>query len=316
MGLTQSILSIMKAHPDHQPYLRQARRQRIDTAVHTLEGILKGIAIDRHINHDEAKELTSWCDDYCDLIEKHPFVEIVPQINATLEKGMLDPSDQKDIVWVCQSLSAQSEFYDEITTDIQILQGVLHGVLADSAITTEEATQLAKWIEENEHLKGCYPYDELDSLLISVLKDGKIDEAEGRQLQRFFEDFISYSLSKRMRKAREAAGLSIKTQLPGICASCPEIEFSERVFCFTGASRRAVRRELTEVVIERGGEIRDSVTPDLHYLVVGAAGNPCWAFSCYGRKIEEAVSHRKNGHRLLIVHENDFWDAVEDSGLR
>src|ERR1041385_6189523 len=128
----------MKAHLDHQPYMRFARRQRIDTAVHTLEGIFKGIAIDRHINHEEAKELTAWCDDYHDLLEKHPFVEIVPQINATLEKGMVDPPDQKDIVWVCQNLSSQSEFYDEITSDIQILQGVLHGVLADSVITTEE----------------------------------------------------------------------------------------------------------------------------------------------------------------------------------
>jgi NAD-dependent DNA ligase len=302
----------MSLHPDHQSYIRCARQQRIDTAVHTLEGILKGIAIDRKINHEEAAELTAWCSDFHDLLDKHPFQEILPQISETLARGALNSHDQKDIVWACQNASSGSVFYDQITSDIQVLQGILHGVLADSIITTEEAVELAKWVEANNALKGCYPYDELDSLLTTVLSDGKAEPDESAKLKAFFEDFINYSLSKRMRHARGASNLSLKTPLPGICATCPKIEFREKVFCFTGASRRAVRRELSEAVINRGGIVRDGVYPDLHYLVVGAAGNPCWAFSCYGRKIEEAVGLRRNGHRLVIVHENDFWDAVAD----
>lgn len=39
------------------------RRQRIDRAIHTLEGILKGVAIDNVITPAEAKELKAWCDD-------------------------------------------------------------------------------------------------------------------------------------------------------------------------------------------------------------------------------------------------------------
>lgn len=48
------------------------------------------------------------------------------------------------------------------------------------------------------------------------------------------------------------------------------------------------------------------------FLVVGADGNPCWAFACYGRKVEMAIDYRKQGCKLLIVHENDFWDAARD----
>jgi hypothetical protein len=264
------------------------------------------------INAAEAAELTAWCDDCRDLLDKHPFQEIVPQINAALKGGAIEAAQQKDIVWVCQNLSTESIYYDEVTSDVQVLHGILHGVLADGVITTEEALELAGWVEASDHLKGYYPYDELDSLLTSVLKDGKVDEEESRQLKSFFEDFINYSLAKRVKQAREAARLSIKTRLPGICATCPEIKFAEKVFCFTGASRRAVRRELGEAVVTRGGTVREAITVDLNYLVVGSAGNPCWAFSCYGRKIEEAVTLRKGGHRLLIVHENDFWDAVAD----
>jgi hypothetical protein len=30
-----------------------------------------------------------------------------------------------------------------------------------------------------------------------------------------------------------------------------------------------------------------------------------WAFACFGRKIEEAYSMRRDGHHVLIVHEVD-----------
>ena len=46
--------------------------------------------------------------------------------------------------------------------------------------------------------------------------------------------------------------------------------------------------------------------------MVGNSGNPCWAYACYGRKIEEAVTLRKAGAKVVIVNETDFWDAVDD----
>ena len=54
------------------------------------------------------------------------------------------------------------------------------------------------------------------------------------------------------------------------------------------------------------------VAKQTEFLVISAKGNPCWAFSCYGRKVEKAVKLRKKGHAIVIVHESDFWDAVED----
>jgi hypothetical protein len=57
------------------------------------------------------------------------------------------------------------------------------------------------------------------------------------------------------------------------------------------------------------------VIKELDYLIVAAERNLCWAFSCYGRKVEAAMDLRKSGTRLTIVHENDFWDAVADHGV-
>ena len=51
----------------------------------------------------------------------------------------------------------------------------------------------------------------------------------------------------------------------------------------------------------------------LNYLVIGAEGNPCWSYACYGRKVEKAVELRRAGAQILLVHENDFHDAVADA---
>ena len=46
------------------------------------------------------------------------------------------------------------------------------------------------------------------------------------------------------------------------------------------------------------------------FLIIGDDSNPCWAFSCYGRKVEEAMNMRKQGYKISIVKEIDFIDAT------
>jgi len=300
-------------HPDHRPYIGFTKRQRVDRAVHTLDGILKGIAIDGKLLPAECRELTNWCDDQRELVAQHPFTELVPRVRAALADGTIAPEEQADLLWLCSNLSSGSIYYDVVTADVQVLHGILHGILADGVITHEEAKGLREWTDTNAHLRGTYPFDELDSLFTTVLRDGKVDAQEQSLLKEFFEDFISYSLAKRIEQARGGANIKQHMRLPGICAVCPVIEFPDHVFCFTGASTRAVRRDIAEQITRRRGVFKEGVSRDLHYLVVGAAGNPCWAFSCYGRKVEQAVALRRDGHKLIIVHEHDFWDAIEDS---
>ena len=59
--------------------------------------------------------------------------------------------------------------------------------------------------------------------------------------------------------------------------------------------------------------MKNSVTNGLDYLVYGAAGNQCWAYSYYGRKVEKVIEMRKSGYKTLMVHENYFGDAYEDN---
>lgn len=93
----------------------------------------------------------------------------------------------------------------------------------------------------------------------------------------------------------------------------PEIEFAGKVFCLTGESYKASREDFIALIEACGGVVRTKVSSKTDYLIVGNAGNPCWAFACYGRKIEQAIELRKNGAKVIIVNETDFWDAVADT---
>lgn len=90
------------------------------------------------------------------------------------------------------------------------------------------------------------------------------------------------------------------------------MDFAGNQFCFTGQSVKAKRKEIADLIVSLGGKYNNNITNQTRYLIVGNNGNPCWAFSCYGRKIEDALNRRKVGQLLTIVNEIDFWDIVED----
>lgn len=156
-----------------------------------------------------------------------------------------------------------------------------------------------------------YPYDEVYSLVTTVLKDGVIDDQEKDMLKVFFADFIDTKTSYNINST-DIIELKKNIKVSGICTVCPEIEFKGKSFCFTGASSKSTRNEIKQALESLDGIFHENVTKKTDYLVIGDFGNPCWAYACYGRKVEKAVKLRKEGRQVVIIHENDFWDAVQE----
>ena len=228
--------------------------------------------------------------------------------------------EYNDIVWVSASidgsrLKIQVKENEDTFPDEETLMGEEKPVdliaSADGVITDEEIRTLNTWISSNDYLTGCYPFDEIESLLLSILNDGIVTEDERNMLKAFLSNFIDLKSSYNLN-SKEIETLRKHYSISGICAICQEIEFDGNQFCFTGQSLRAKRKEIADLITSLGGKFNNSITNKTRYLIVGNDGNPCWAFSCYGRKIEDAVNRRKAGQTLTIVNEVDFWDAVDD----
>jgi hypothetical protein len=152
-------------------------KSETDKAFRTLEGILRGIAIDDKINIREIHELKNWCGTHVGLIVRHPFNEAIPMIMGFIEDNELDQEEYEDLIWLTESITGNSIYYNAITGDLQVLQGIIHGILSDNIITEKEAFELRKWMSSNKHLNGTFPYDELLSLLNYVLSDNKLKGA-------------------------------------------------------------------------------------------------------------------------------------------
>jgi NAD-dependent DNA ligase len=295
-------------HSDHIEYAKFTSRARLEKSVNSLLGLIEGISIDSAINKGEVEFLNLWLLEHSDVQNLHPYNELVPVVRAAVSDGVLTQDEHDDVVWLCERLRS-TEYFDQTTADIQRLHAILGGVVADGTITESELQGLSIWLQRHDHLKTCWPYDEIDSLILGVMKDKKIDSAEQALLKGFFSEFVAILDDRTITNP----AISEDQNIVGLCVVCPEIEFPGATFCFTGASSRYKRNELAETVEQLGGEFSSGMTKSVDYLVVGADGNPCWAYACYGRKVEKAVQLRKSGVRVLIVHENDFHDAVADA---
>lgn len=296
-------------HSDHKPYLRCAGPQRLERTINTLVGLVEGIALDGHITKEEVALLQSWFNENQILRQRHPYTELMPVVASALEDGILSEDERDDILWLCRKMVSH-DYYDHITADLQRLHALLAGVLSDGKISEEELHGLMDWLAEHDHLRTCWPYDEVDSIVSSVLADGKIDVEEESILKDFFAEFLALFDNRTIVSPPILEVGSVR----GLCAMSPEITIAGAKFCLTGASARYKRDDLESILRRLGGNIVGNVSASLNYLVIGSEGNPCWAYSCYGRKVEKAVQLRKQGARIVIVHEFDLHDAIADAG--
>lgn len=289
-------------------YKKYTRRQEVEKAINTLKGIIIGIGIDQDISSNEIDGLHTWGSIYNPVKTKHPFNELLPVVSAALEDGRLDQEEKDDILWLCEKLVTETDFFDRATSSIQELHGILAGILLDGKVTREEVDGLMGWINDNDHLRSLWPYDEIEALLIGVSQDGEVSDKELEELKLFFHAFLDIDTQEVLSIEPSVEPL----KAVGVCSISPEINFRDKVFCFTGTHKDRTRNELKELTSALGANSKDRITKAIDYLVVGGEGNPCWAYACYGRKIEQAISLRKKGHPILIVHEYDFNDALED----
>lgn len=278
-----------------------------EKSVNSLIGLIEGITIDSKITENEINFLELWINDHEIKADVHPFSELFPVVQKAILDGFISDEEKEDILWLCNKLTS-TEYFDEATSDMQKLHAILAAVAADGVISVEELRGISKWLEEHQHLKNCWPYDEIESLILEVLKDKVIDPEEHRMLLSFFGEFVAVMDNKTISNPI----VETEKRIGGLCSVCPEINFPDAVFCITGKSFRYTRNNFETLIKSLGAQVSSSVTKNVNYLIVGAEGSQSWAYSCYGRKVEQAVSLRKGGHKIVIVHENDFYDAVED----
>lgn len=284
---------------------------QLHKAINTLRGLVAGITTDSKIGDCELQELIHWCQLHSHLANRHPFSELLPVMERACSDGIISEDEAQDILWLCNNFADDASYYNNVTSSIQFLAGLVHGIMADGELEDAEIVSLQKWIDANKFLSGTYPYDEINALLYSVMEDRVITAQEKEMLEAFFSTLIEFKDSLNLVESKYE-DIRKRSGIDGICALNPEIVPVEHIFCLTGEFTHGSRSQMTDALVMAGGIPRTSVNKKTDYLVVGSLGNPCWAYSCYGRKIEEAMKLRHEGCKVMIIREDDFWEAVNN----
>lgn len=293
-------------------YRRYTSKAEAHKAFNTLCGIVEGIAMDNKINDNEIRELESWCENHQHLMHSNPFRDVISNIQS-----LLTDSDDfcietiEDIKWLCEIHKDGFSYYKTFSSDLQILNGILHGIMADGELLDSEIYSLANWLENNQHLSTYFPYDKIVNIVGEVLEDSKIDEEERLLLKSYFNDFIFINNDE----IQTQIDLETKevTSNHSYYHKVAKVEITDNQFCFTGtSSRNFSQHEIKEIIIERGGKYVNNISSKTKYLMVGDMGNPAWTFAAYGRKIEKAVNlNNSKSTEILIIHEDDFWKELD-----
>lgn len=273
----------------------------LDQALVSLAAILR-----QAVNTKELAELDTWYGHYENYADRHPFNELMPLIRQSLQTNSVDEEDCNDIFWLCNRFVTND--YDVIVSDIERLGSIFHQAMSNNQMTEEGIKALASWLEDSNHLTKTYPYEEIYGVVRTVLSNRSVYEEEIKIMNALLPEHFD---AKTSLNCEEVSRLKQEMDIKRIYGLFPEITIPNRYFCFTGASSRTTRDELAEIAGSLGGFYENSVTTKTDYLVIGNAANPCWAFSCYGRKVQAALNLREKGHWIAIVHESRFWEALE-----
>ncbi|MET3731623.1 BRCT domain-containing protein [Moheibacter stercoris] len=285
-------------------------KSRADKAINSLKGILLGMSADNIVNEEEINELKLWAKEHHELVNRNPFREFMLLIENAISQEIPLNETVDDLYWLCQKYEQDSMYYNATTTDLQTLQGIFHGILADGQLNDQEIFDLHNWLSQNEHLNSYYPYDEIRSLVLSIVSDKKIEEEERLILKAFLNQFVDIKDEDIKQNIEKEI---VDVNISGICAVDPEITFEDKTFCITGILSRGSRSGLQKAIQEKGGIAVNTISRKTDYLIIGDNNNACWAYSCYGRKVEKALDLRKSGHQIILVHEYDVFDALENN---
>lgn len=179
------------------------------------------------------------------------------------------------------------------------LIGVCKGVVADGIVTGSEAEYILNWLMANQSVATTFPANVLYPRLVEMLADGRLDDAEARELLGSLRQLTGEN--GQMGAVNQSLSLAFDSPFP-------DLTFSGQTFCFTGEFGYGMRTHVQARTQALGAQISDNVCLRGCIVVVGCLGSEAWLHSTHGRKIEKAVEARTHGKPVSVVPE-DYWHA-------
>ena len=230
---------------------------------------------DGKITDDETLRLKEWISENILYKQYSVIYYLINVLEKILKDNYISEYEKLELIEAVSTIR-HSIMYNDARVSLQILKGIIDGILADKIIDDREIYNLNRWLQDNDYLADIYPYDKIVLEITKILEDGTITSEEKEKLFITFNEIINPSKN-----------------------SCSSIDFNGKTFCLTGEFLFGSKNEVKKGAIEKSG-----VSSKLDYLIVGLVGSDAWKFGNYGGKILKAKELQEKGAKLQIIDEN------------
>ncbi|MDD5880227.1 MAG: exonuclease domain-containing protein [Clostridiales bacterium] len=255
---------------------------KLETNINTLYGIIKGINYDGIIDDKEIEKLRLWVEDNRLYKQYSLFDKIINKLEEILEDNVITEYERIELEKLVTSIN-ESKIYSESTLALQILNGILDGIVCNQKVNQKEIENLNIWLRQNDYLKDVYPYDKVLLEVNKVLEDGILTEEESNYIFDTFNEIVNPDFS-----------------------DDENIDFNGKTFCITGEFKCATKQEISKKLQELGGTEKKGVSSKLDYLIVGGVGSDAWKFGKIGGKQAKAQELNEKDANIKIIDEDSL----------
>lgn len=260
--------------------LNEKISKNLESSINNLYGIVQGINYDNQITDDETLRLKEWISENILYKQYSVIYYLINVLEKILKDNYISEYEKLELIEAV-STTRHSIMYNDARVSLQILKGIIDGILADKIIDDREIYNLNRWLQDNDYLADIYPYDKIVLEITKILEDGTITSEEKEKLFITFNEIINPSKN-----------------------SCSSIDFNGKTFCLTGEFLFGSKNEVTELLTKKGAIEKSGVSSKLDYLIVGLVGSDAWKFGNYGGKILKAKELQEKGAKVQIIDEN------------
>ena len=271
----------------------------------SLIGIATGLVADDYITKGELDFFDLWIREqkYADMM---PFYnEIMDTLSEAKNDDFMSEYHKERLAELIQLAIENEIVFNKLSTtdDKNItnrLIGVIRVVLADDVLSNVEIESLHNIIASHTN-----PLFSATNDLLKKIKDfNNITQEQRDALKIELNRIIGGSIHEHGVIDGMTANISFDT-LP------EEFDLYCKRFVLTGSFYTMSRKQMGTLIESFGATQSRHVNGVTDLLVVGGMASKDWAFSSFGRKIEEAITLREDGNCLLIVNEKQMADYLE-----
>lgn len=200
--------------------------------------------------------------------------------------------------------------------NIQMLSGILQGIIADNELNDAEIHYLYNWFcdfnyntvlqSDNEYYDKNTHFGHFENAIANkvsdVLEDGIVTLEEKQSLLDLIQNYLGGS-------SEDGVIGSKVINLP----IDENVSLTKKdIFCFTGTLLDGTRKEWILRLNDIGVETTKSVLVSTTVLVVGVEPSRDWINTSYGRKIESVMAMKEKGKDIKIINQEMLVEFIKE----